>query len=439
MSIDFARLKLVWTRLHQTLWWRPASVSLGLVGVVLLASLADDRVPLRWLPNIEGDLAGDLLRIMASSMLVVSTFSLSVLASAYASAGSAGTPRATRLVVADPRSQRAVAVFLAAFIFAIVGIIAMGVRTYGPAGRMALFLCTLGVLLWVIVAFLSYIDVLSRIGRVSHTIKTVEGAACDALVEAMRDPTGGAQPADGPPDGARPVHARCTGYVQFVDMDALQEAAEEASVTVHVDARPGTLVHPQRPLAWVSPSWAHSKVASDDAMQAAVPLAEGGIVDKIHEAFIVGDERTIEQDAGYGLIVLGEIAERALSPGVNDPGTAIAVFSSQTRLLIAALGTVAREDASRHTALSMLAPVPSRLVVLAFESIARNASKQYSVMEQLIRHLQALSENASAEVRQAIRELAQRVLQRAERQDADPDDLAQWWEQAGALGVRRPR
>ena len=86
---------------------------------------------------------------MATSMLAVSTFSLSVLASAYASASSAATPRATRLVVADPQSQKSVAVFLAAFIFSIVGVVAMGTGRYGPAGRMVLFVCALGVLAWV--------------------------------------------------------------------------------------------------------------------------------------------------------------------------------------------------------------------------------------------------------------------------------------------------
>ena len=55
-------------------------------------------------------------------------------------------------------------------------------------GRLALFVCALGVLAWVVVACMSYIDVISRIGRVSHTIQTAEDAAGRALQRYRRCP-----------------------------------------------------------------------------------------------------------------------------------------------------------------------------------------------------------------------------------------------------------
>src|SRR5690606_22110039 len=177
---DFDRLQLLWNRLHQTLWWRPAIWSAGAVAVAFVSALADQWIPLDWLPNVRNEVVEDLLNLMASSMLVVSTFALSVLASAYASAASAGTPRARRLVVAEPQSQKSVAVFLAAFISSIVGVVALGVSNYGPAGYMVLFASSLAVLAWVVVSFMLYIDVLSRIGQVAHTIAIVEGAAWKA-------------------------------------------------------------------------------------------------------------------------------------------------------------------------------------------------------------------------------------------------------------------
>jgi uncharacterized membrane protein len=372
---------------------------------------------------VGNDVVGDLLTLMASSMLVVSTFALSVLASAYASAANAGTPRARRLVVAEPQSQKAVAVFLAAFIFSIVGVVALGVSDYGPAGYMVLFASALAVLAWVVVSFMLYIDVLSRIGQVAHTIAVVERAAWNALHEHARHPLSGARPAQGPPEGALPVHATQTGYVQFVDVKELQTAAETHGAQVHVAARSGDLVHPSAPLAWVKPDVANAGAALDEALD-----------DAVRDAFLVGPERTIEQDAGFGLIVLAEIALRALSPAVNDPGTAIAVLGSQTRLLIRTMET--RPDPEAHICDQVTAaPAPlAPLVAIAYEPIARFSLEHFDVLYQLVRHLEALVQNAPPDVAREALAVVQRAVERAERAGVDAVDLKQWRGEAERLG-----
>jgi uncharacterized membrane protein len=393
------------------------------VGAAFASALADVWVPTDWLPPFQTEVVDDLLRIMASSMLAVSTFALSVLVSAYASAANAGTPSATKLVVAEPRSQKAVAVFLAAFIFSIVGFIALGTGRYGAPGRMALFLCTLGVLAWVVVSFMSYIDVLTRIGRVSHTIETVERAAGKTLERYARAPLSGARAAAEPPAGAEPVRSTLTGHVQFVDVDALHALAEGCGGQLHVSASPGDLVHPMSPLAWLLTS-------ADDGAHRRDDLAAA-----IRNAFVIGPERTVEQDAAYGLIVLAEIAQRALSPAVNDPGTAIAVLGSQTRLLVQTFSTPEDADANVRDRVTAVPASPEALVAIAYEPIARCSAGQFDVMLQLLRHLDALVRNAPPAVATAAHGLVQRALERAERAGADAADLVRWHQEARGLGL----
>jgi uncharacterized membrane protein len=55
--------------------------------------------------------------------------------------------------------------------------------------------------------------------------------------------------------------------------------------------------------------------------------------DLVRRAYSIGDSRTFDQDPRYGMVVLSEIASRALSPAVNDPGTAIDVIGTAVRLL----------------------------------------------------------------------------------------------------------
>jgi uncharacterized membrane protein len=121
--------------------------------------------------------------------------------------------------------------------------------------------------------------------------------------------------ADIPADAA-PVFARDVGYVQHVDSGALQELAEAHDLVLFLTALPGTFADPARPLARVNGDM------SDE------------VADAIAAAYSIGAERTFDQDPRFGLSVLSEIASRALSPAVNDPGTAIDVIGRAVRLLV---------------------------------------------------------------------------------------------------------
>lgn len=126
----------------------------------------------------------------------------------------------------------------------------------------------------------------------------------------------GGQPMGGiAPEDAWPVFAEDIGYVLHIDVGALEDCAKIADRTVFITALPGVFADPARPIAKVSGP-------RDKAVHKAVG-----------EAFSVGPERTFDQDPRFGLCVLAEIASRALSPAVNDPGTAIDVIGRAVRLL----------------------------------------------------------------------------------------------------------
>jgi uncharacterized membrane protein len=105
------------------------------------------------------------------------------------------------------------------------------------------------------------------------------------------------------------------GYVQHVDIAALDDCAKAGECSIFIMALPGVFADPARPVAMVSGR-------QDERARKAIV-----------EAFTVGAERTFDQDPRFGLCVLAEIASRALSPAVNDPGTAIDVIGRGVRLL----------------------------------------------------------------------------------------------------------
>ena len=123
--------------------------------------------------------------------------------------------------------------------------------------------------------------------------------------------------------GTRPEAIKMAPLVK-----ALQARARQHEVNVHVVALPGTLVHPHRPLLWVTGD------APDDADQAAWA-----------SAFELNPRRMFDHDPRLGLIALSEIACRALPPTSNDYGTAIDAINALQRVFFSILAPA--EDADQ--------------------------------------------------------------------------------------------
>ncbi|MCY2449393.1 DUF2254 domain-containing protein, partial [Klebsiella pneumoniae] len=93
-------------------------------------------------------------------------FSLSIMVTAYGSATTNVTPRATRLVVEDVTTQNVLATFIGSFLFSLVGIIALSMGAYGERGRVILFIVTLVVIALILITLLRWIQHLTSLGRV---------------------------------------------------------------------------------------------------------------------------------------------------------------------------------------------------------------------------------------------------------------------------------
>jgi uncharacterized membrane protein len=104
------RLSFFIKRLGERLWVKPLIVCVLSIGAVFLANLMDMTEFGRFLPQITKESTETLLKIMASSMLMMATFAVASMVAAYASASSSATPRSFPLVIADDVSQNALSV-----------------------------------------------------------------------------------------------------------------------------------------------------------------------------------------------------------------------------------------------------------------------------------------------------------------------------------------
>ncbi|WP_019556563.1 DUF2254 domain-containing protein [Thiomicrorhabdus arctica] len=399
------RVRVILNRFRDRLWVKPLAVCLLSIAMVFTAKFADGTSLANIVPVIAEESLVTLLSIMATSMLVIATFSVGSMVSAYASASSTATPRSFTLVVADDASQNALSTFVGAFIFSIVALTAVKNEYFMTAGLFILFVLTTSVFGLVIIMFVRWVDRVARLGRMGSTISKVEKATADALRRRRKGPTLYGMPVSGQALGFA-VFAEKVGYVQHIDIAALQTWAEEYEVRVVVAALPGTFAVPGRALAYVS------TLPSDRPK-----MNHKGVID----SFQIGNDRLFDDDPRFGLVVLSEIAGRALSPAVNDPGTAIDIIGTMVRLFALWSGFESDDKAKdkdesvpKYDRVEVPEVSVSDMFDDAFTAIARDGASTVEVSVRLQKALHSLASTGGSEMREAAEYHSQLALKRAQ-------------------------
>lgn len=402
------RLKLILLSLAKKMWPKVSAYALlgvfsALAAVAFKGYISDELSRV-----VDRNTANNILTILASSMLAVTTFSLSTMVSAYSAATSNVTPRATRLITEDKITQNALSTFLGSFLFSLVGIIALNMGVYEGGGRFILFVVTLGVIILIVITLIRWIERLTSLGRVSETSRLVEVAAGKAMEARAKKPVFGCSRLDYPPAPAPrawEVQAGQSGYVRFFDAGRLARIAEENDADIFVTAMPGKFVSKGEALALPSRE-----------------LPESGLK-AAQKCFTVGDERVFEQDPRFGVCVLAEIACRAASAAINDHGTLIDIIGRLGRVLELYATGLRHEDEVEFKRVWVPELAPADLFEDAFSSLARDAAAAFGVqvrLQKTLVHLGSLSpgyrESARKYSRLALRYAEDKLLLEEEKE-----------------------
>ena len=410
-SHRFDFIRFAWNRLRQRLWVRPMGMCVLSVLGVFVASLLDGTGLTEILPAITPEAVVALLTIMTASMLVIATFAVGAMVSAYASASGVATPRSFALVIADDVSQNALSTFVGAFIFSTVALVALKSNCFESAGLFAVFVMAVAAFALVILMFVRWVDNIARLGRLGETIEKVERATAAALMRRRDAPTLHALPREAKQPTGQPVFSETVGYVQYIDVAGLQAWAEEAEVSITVESLPGAFVAPNRPLAYITSPPTNETEAD---------------IDQAARYFTIGSQRMFEDDPRFGFIVLSQIATRSLSPGINDPGTAIDVIGALVRLFVLWGRPSASEDDQKpkYDRVEIPAIEARELFDDAFPATSRDGAGIVEVAVRLQKAFQSLAAFGDTEMRDAAMHYARQALAHAEMALKLPDDLA---------------
>ena len=342
-----ARLLKLWIQTRESYWFFPSVMAVSAVVFSFFTTAIDARLDTDWPENIpfvysnQPDGARALLATVAGSMITVTgiTFSLTLLAVSHAT-GQFG-PRLLTNFMRDRGNQITLGTFVATFLYCL-----MVLRTVRnaeepatasdpvnePLGAFVPHISVLTAILFtvasvgVLIYFIHHIpesirlsNVVARIGReLLSMIPELfpESIAHDHPATATRDPR--RELPDHFVELATEVPADADGYVQAIDEKGIVESAKQHDLIIQLCARPGDFVSRGQTLVLVSPS---EKI--DDEVRG-----------QLQAAFAQGAHRTSAQNALFLVDQLVEVASRALSPGVNDPMTAMTCIDWLQSVLI---------------------------------------------------------------------------------------------------------
>ncbi|GAA4400330.1 DUF2254 domain-containing protein [Fodinibacter luteus] len=310
-----------WQRLWRPFWVLPSAICLLAVAAGVVLPLVDawlvDDAP--YLFGGNADSARSLLSTIASAMVSVTGLVFSITMVVLQLASSQFSPRLLGGFLASRVTQVTLGVFTASFVFAFMVLrdVRGGESPFVPELSVTV---AFGLVLASVAMFFAFIHHITTSIQVGQVVDRIAAATLAVLEDGNEAEWAGATD---PPSWDRhpgPSVVVTTGerhgIVSRVRYTDLVEQAAKAGVVVELLTRPGEVRHTGQELARV-----HG--------------AQGGdpVLDRVRAAFGLEKDRTLEQDPEFGIRQLVDIAERALSPGINDPTTAVQVLDELHRIL----------------------------------------------------------------------------------------------------------
>lgn len=381
-------------RLRASLFFVPmlgvvSAVAIALVGIELDSRLdtGPGDLPLALASTVES--ARAVLSVIAGATITFAGVAFSVSLLTIQLASSQYSPRVVHTLFRDPFNRRIMALVVATFTYCVIVLRAVrsaledGGEPVVPTLSVS-FAVLLGIAtILAIVAFINHAahsmdvsEILERVRR--EAVEYVKGEWVE-VDEAPMTPLGDL---DAEAETCM-VRFDRAGWVQQLDVRGLLESLPPGT-TMRLETFPGRYAIEGTPLATITPPI--------DGLPT--------VARRVCAAVAIGDTRTMQQDASYGLRLLADVALKALSPGINDPTTAQdAIFHAAAvlvELLVRNPPPQERTDTDGRRLLLPQQHTHDELIWLTFDEVRRAAADQPTVCIYLLEALELLKEALDA-------------------------------------------
>ena len=388
-------LRRTWIEIRSSLWFVPGllvfvSIGLALTLVELDVLFVEELRGQSWQPlfNAGADGARGMLTAIAGSMITVAGVAFSITIVTLSLASTQYTPRILRNFMRDRANQAVLGVFVGIFTYCLLVLRTIRGNNGGPDA----FVPLLSVFVAVLLALLSigflifFVHHIAESIQASYILEAITRETVTSMETLFPDEIGQEEEEPESANLAEKtwhiVPAEKFGYLQSVNSDALLRSAREHDTILRLEHRIGDFVGQGAPL-----------VSADRLLDSESAAA-------LRRFFVIANFRTTEQDAGFGIRQIVDIALKALSPGINDTSTAAACLDHLSVILsLLAQRRIPSSLREQGGDLRLIAPAPSfaDYVGKAFDEIRLSARGNVTILLQMlwaIRRVAAVTDNS---------------------------------------------
>ncbi len=371
-------MRLFWLRerTRTSLWFVPAACVLFSILLALLLGLVDRHVEAGWLNEVtfkgDADNAQTFLTTISTSMITFTGLVFTITIVVLQLASQQLSPRILRIFLRDRMSQLSLGVFVGTFTYSMF--VLRGLR---PGEDMATvpnisITAGFGLVLLSIGFFVAYIHHISQSIRIGYLAEALALETDEAIAEIYDhpEPPEPVQTPSSPP--VQVLTAGGRGVLAAMDRDSLVEVARRHGAVIKVLPALGDFVPSGSPVLQVF----GERVPEDTK-----------------EHLALARERTMAQDPAFGFRQLVDIGQKALSPAVNDPTTAVQSIDVMHDLL-RKLATLPFPHGQRSDADGELRLIFPVMTWEAYVHLACDELRHYGVGSlQVIRRLRGMLED----------------------------------------------
>ncbi|MBD3674945.1 MAG: DUF2254 domain-containing protein [Planctomycetaceae bacterium] len=419
------RLLNLWDHFRASFWFLPTIV----ISITILTAFILPQVDhwshswivtyLPWLTTSR-DVALLLLSNIASSMITVAgiVFSLTVLI--LSNASSSYGSRIMRTYMQDPVTQFAIGAFVAPSLYCFLVLRHLG-HSHGEVPHLSVSIGILFTILnfGVLIYFVHHVALAIQAPQVIQSLSRELSFSIESLFpenlgqDSETDDVDPKRIGSFNEEGVTQIRASKEGYLQIVDLERLVEIARQREIAILVERRPGDFI--------TRDQYVFRLTGLKDEV-------ELKLIRELNETLFIGSRRTPRQDVECAVQEMVEVAVRALSPGINDPFTAITCLDYLTAAM-AKLSQRQIPSSYRYDSDQKLRVIASPFTFTGVLDSGLNQIRQCSsgIASVLIRMLERLTMLATfvtrKQDRDGVRKHAEMVLREAQQSLHEPEDL----------------
>lgn len=331
MEFNFTKYALAIDKAKASFWFVPSimvilSIFLAITSIYIDAFLINNinvSIPLITQMNISA--IRSLLGVIAGAMITVTSIVFSITVVSLTLASSQFGPRLLRNFMMDTGTQLVLGSFISNFLFCVLGFCAISFQApyaFKPVLTIIIAILMTGISVGVLIYFIHHVAKSIQADVVIQDVYLELQHHVENLLPSISTQPPATKLADKKERFKLPIHqlnalSTCSGYAQTIDLEGLLILATKIEVLIECRFKPGDFIIEGETIAIIH---ADTLVSKDK-------------VKEVLSLITLGAYRTPVQDPEFAIHQLVEIALRALSPGINDPYTAITCIDKLSSIL----------------------------------------------------------------------------------------------------------